>query len=186
MSAFANYVSSDSEEDEEYEKQSAESNRKAKLEMERKKAKKNLERKREELKQARLQREEQSRHRKEREQEVLLANGGSSNSKEELAEGAELDILQALASAYLGGDGADFVDEADDSNEQAEWSQQWEQAGGELLVGDQVDRINYEDNHVDVGGSAEVQITEVATSEDIPIEICNIDIDFTDNISRDN
>lgn len=65
MSAFATYVSSDSEEDEEYEKRSAESNRIAKLEMERLKAKLSLEHKREELKKARMQREEESRIKKE-------------------------------------------------------------------------------------------------------------------------
>jgi hypothetical protein len=64
MSGFASNVSSDSEEDEEYEKRSAESNRKAKLEMERLRAKKSLERKREELKRARELREEAAREEK--------------------------------------------------------------------------------------------------------------------------
>lgn len=121
MSAFAHYVSSDSEEDEEYEKRCAESNRKAKLNMERMKAKQSLEKKRAELKKARLEREDKAKNHKEhmryQEEEALRVALASLSEEERLQEQEKMqiqhdqqqemsnieenDIIQELVNAYI-------------------------------------------------------------------------------------
>ena len=131
MSAFAVYVSSDSEEDEEQEKRAAESNRKAKLEMERLKANNRLTKRREEMKKAREKREAEARERRElkkQEEEsarktVQLNLTGEGRclveEKWKLREGIKNDlfafeeneIIQQLVNAYVS-DG----DEADDEH----------------------------------------------------------------------
>ena len=131
MSAFAVYVSSDSEEDEEQEKRAAESNRKAKLEMERLKANNRLTTRREEMKKAREKREAEARERRElkkQEEEsarktALLNLTGEGRclveEKWKLREGIKNDlfafeeneIIQQLVNAYVS-DG----DEADDEH----------------------------------------------------------------------
>lgn len=144
MSAFAGYISSDSEEDEEYERRAAESNRKAKLEIERLKAKKNLEKKREELKKARLLREEEARARKEKarqEEETALNDALKSLQTKSLSENerkmeemklkqnmqtrgrgvfsaaAETEILRNLANAYLGNEDDEEIEEENEEQE---------------------------------------------------------------------